>query len=278
MSDPQPPAPDRQAAARQAREQFTKDAEAFAAGQIINDESALEALALLADLAPSDRVIDVACGPGIVATYLAKHAAHVVGVDLTPKMLDLARSRATNQGVGGRCLFVEGSMDDLDVEDERFDVAVSRYALHHAHDVGVVADELVRVVRPGGRLVVVDFGAPDDESVATAYDDAERLRDPSHVRNLTPDGIQSLFAERGCRLISATNYRLPMRVDKLLAASNGTDHAGFALALERSLNTHGLGVNAREVDGVIRFEYPIAGFAFERPRGGNQRIYSGPTR
>ena len=53
-------------------------------------------------------------------------------------------------------------MEALDVPDGSFDVSVSRYALHHAVDVAAVADELVRVVRPGGRIVVVDFAATTD--------------------------------------------------------------------------------------------------------------------
>ncbi len=265
MSDRPSNPHDRLAAHRQSRNQFTKDAESFASGRIMNDEDALEALASLADLHPTDRVVDVACGPGIVATHLAPEVAQVVGVDLTPKMLELARTRAASRGVDDRCRFIDGSMDGLPFPDGCFDVAVSRYALHHAHHVDSVADELVRVVRAGGHIVVVDFDAPADEAVAAAYDEAERLRDPSHVRNLTAADIQSRFTNRGCRLVSETSYRLPMRVDKLLAASNGTDHAGFALAFEESLRTHGLGVKARKVDGVIRFEYPIVGYAFDKP-------------
>ena len=59
-------------------------------------------------------------------------------------------------------------------------------------------------------------------------------------------------------------YRLPVRVDELLARSTGPDHAGFLAAITRSLDDHRLGVDAREVDGVIRFEYPIEGYAFRR--------------
>ena len=208
--------------------------------------------------------MDVACGPGIVATHLATQVSEVVGVDLTPKMLRLARARAASAGVGDRCRFVEGSMDELDLPDESFDIAVSRYALHHAHDVDAVAAELVRVVRPGGRLVIVDFAAPGDESVAGAYDDAERRRDPSHVKNLTPAATRSLFEQRACRVVASTSYHLPMRVDELLARSTGPDHDGFAEAFERSVGHHGLGVNARRADGTIRFEYPIVGYAFDR--------------
>lgn len=56
---------------------------------------------------------------------------------------------------------------------------------------------MVRVLRPDGRVVMVDFVAADDPIVANAYDDAEKLRDPSHVRNLTAAEQRALFESRG---------------------------------------------------------------------------------
>lgn len=131
-------------------------------------------------------------------------------------------------------------MDESGLANQSFDVAVSRYALHHANDVEAVADELTRLVRPTGRVVIVDFAAAPDETTAGAYDDTERLRDPSHVRNLSADQIQSLFERRGWQVVSTATYQLPVRIDKLLASSNGTDHQGFVDAFERSLDNHRL--------------------------------------
>jgi ubiquinone/menaquinone biosynthesis C-methylase UbiE len=247
-----------------ARDQFTVHAESFAAAAVITDGQALDALADLAQVGPGDRVLDVACGPGIVAVHLATAGAHVTGVDLTPRMLELARARADDAGVGDRCEFLEGRMDELAFDDGTFTVTVSRYALHHAADPALVAAEMCRVTAPGGRVVVVDFAADREPDVAAAYDDAERLRDPSHVRNLTADEQRDLFESLGVRLDRTTSYRLTADLDTVLAGSHGVDHDGVRRAFEASLDGHGLGVDARRNGDGILFDYPIVGTVFVR--------------
>lgn len=246
-------------------DQFTVHAESFATAATMNDRQALEALADLAQAGPSDRVLDLACGPGIVATHLATTGAHVTGVDLTPRMLELARARAMDAGCSARCDFVVGRMDDLDADDGAFTVTVSRYALHHAADPAAVAAEMSRVTAAGGRVVVVDFAASDDPAVASAYDEAERLRDPSHVRNLTAVEQRELFESQGLRLDRTVGYRLPADLDAVLAGSHGVDHDGVRSAFEASLDDHRMGVDAHRVGSVIRFHYPIVGAAFIVP-------------
>jgi SAM-dependent methyltransferase len=209
-------------------------------------------------------VIDVACGPGVVAAHLARNGAHVTGVDLTPKMLELARERAAASGCSQLTSFVEGRMEALDFGAASFTVAVSRYALHHAADPSAVVAELCRVVEPGGRVVVVDFAAPDDPVAAGAYDEAERRRDPSHVRNLTRSEQRALFVTRGWEVESESGYRMPARLEAVLARSHGPDHDGVRRAFEASLDNHRLGVDARRTGNGIVFDYPIAAWAFTR--------------
>jgi SAM-dependent methyltransferase len=156
-------------------------------------------------------------------------------------------------------------MDDLPVADNAFDIALSRYALHHSTNPGALADELVRVVRPGGRVVVIDMAASPDRYAASTYYDTERLRDPSHVRNLTFVEQRQLFLDRGCLTAEQREYRLRARVDRILAGSHGPDHDGYRQAFTDSIATHRLGVNARQVHENIEFDYPIVGWAFTAP-------------
>lgn len=248
--------------ARLAVEQFSEHAVSFATSPLMNDVDALASLLDLAAAGPGERVLDAACGPGIVACELAAAGAEVVGVDLTPAMIELATERAAERDVAGRCRFELGAMEALPFADGTFDVVVSRYALHHAADPAVVAAELVRVCAPGGRVVVVDFAATEDRTAATAYDDAERLRDPSHVRNLTAAEQRSLFEASGWSAERTVAYQLPADLDTVLARSHGVDHAGVRRAFEASLDGHGMGVGARRDGDGITFTYPIAGFRF----------------
>lgn len=261
--------PDGDTVLRLAVEQFTVHAESFGSSPVMNDAGALDALVELCALQPGDRVLDVACGPGIVSCRLAEAepTVTVVGVDATPAMVTLAEARAAERRVGDRVTFRAGRMEQLPFADAGFDVVVSRYALHHAADPAAVAAELARVAGPAGRVVVFDFDAGEDPVAAQAYDAAERFRDPSHVRNLTAAEQRALFDAVGLRLDAACAHRLPADLDTVLSRSHGTDHGRVRSAFEASIGGHGLGVGAHRVGDGIAFAYPICGSRFVGPAG-----------
>lgn len=247
-------------------EQFTVHAESFATSAVINDAAALDALLALCAPLPGRRVLDVACGPGIVSCALAAAGASVVGVDATPTMLALARQRAEHEGVAARTRFEPATMEALPFADGSFDLVVSRYALHHAADPAVVAGELSRVAGPSGAVVVVDFDAGPDAEASAAYDEAERWRDPSHVRNLPAEELRSLFSALGWREARRGAYRVAADLDVVLTRSHGVDHAKVRELFEASLDSHRLGVDARRDGERIVFAYPIVGFRFAQTK------------
>jgi SAM-dependent methyltransferase len=94
------------------------------------------------------RVLEVGCGWGELAEWIARETgAEVVAVDLSPRMVDLARERGVDA-----CL---GDVQDLQIDDGEFDVAVAAWMLYHVPDLERGIAELARVLRPGGRLVAV---------------------------------------------------------------------------------------------------------------------------
>jgi len=102
----------------------------------------------LVESVPPGRALDAACGTGRHARHLVDCGHDVVGVDLTPQMLDLARDRVR----GAR--FVEADLTDIPADDDQFDLVVCGLALAHVADLGSAVSELARVTAPGGRLVV----------------------------------------------------------------------------------------------------------------------------
>ena len=96
------------------------------------------------------RALDAACGTGRHAGHLAALGWDVVGVDSTPAMLDVARSRFPDVE------FLDGRLEALPVDDASIDLAVSALAVCHVEDLGPVFAELARVVRPGGTVIVSD--------------------------------------------------------------------------------------------------------------------------
>ena len=80
-------------------DQFTRQAAPFAAAAAIRNAAALNRIVTMAQADPNDTVLDVACGPGLLACAFARVARHVTGIDLTPAMLEQARALQRQQGL-----------------------------------------------------------------------------------------------------------------------------------------------------------------------------------
>jgi ubiquinone/menaquinone biosynthesis C-methylase UbiE len=140
--------------------------------------------------AGDERALDVGTGAGALALALAPHVREVVGVDLVPELLELARTRA--EGLSN-VTFVEGDAARLDFESDWFDLTGTMRTLHHVPRPELVVAELARVTRPGGHVLVVDQLAPTDPLEAVELDRFERARDPSHTRLLPIADLRGLF-------------------------------------------------------------------------------------
>lgn len=115
----------------------------------------------LARPAPGDDLLDIGCGPGILAVRAAEQVApggSVTGVDVSEGMLEVAREKAAAAGVADRVAFELGDMHALRFPDGHFDAVVCSYAMFFARSVTAVGRELWRVLAPGGRLVVATIG------------------------------------------------------------------------------------------------------------------------
>jgi SAM-dependent methyltransferase len=118
-------------------------------------EHAAEPLLGAAKVAAGMRVLDVACGSGVVAGHAARRGAQVTGVDLAPRMVELAR--ALNPG----CMFREASVDALPFEDAAFDSVVCSFGIGHFPDAPAAVAECARVVRRGGFCAFAWWDLPD---------------------------------------------------------------------------------------------------------------------
>jgi demethylmenaquinone methyltransferase/2-methoxy-6-polyprenyl-1,4-benzoquinol methylase len=112
-------------------------------------------LAASAVVRPGDRVLDAACGTGDFALADAQAgAAHVVGVDFSPRMLERARRK------GGHVEWIEGDMLALPFPDASFDSATVGFGVRNVADLELALRELRRVLRPGGRLAILEITQP----------------------------------------------------------------------------------------------------------------------
>jgi SAM-dependent methyltransferase len=117
-----------------------------------------EAFVDLLGIKPGMQVLDVACGTGNLAIPAARKGAQVTGVDIATNLLRQARHRATAEGL--EILFEEGDAEDLAFPDARFDVVMSMFGAMFASNPDLVAAELARVCRHGGKVAMANW-TPD---------------------------------------------------------------------------------------------------------------------
>ncbi|MGE3844589.1 MAG: class I SAM-dependent methyltransferase [Vicinamibacterales bacterium] len=147
-----------------------------------------------------ERALDVGCGTGALAFALSPYVREVVGVDLVPELLAEGRARTA---LFPNVEFAEGNATQLGFETASFDLAGCLRTLHHMSEPERVIEELLRVVRPGGRLLVIDQLAYDDVERAEALDHFERVRDPSHTRCVTDACMRERFNQVGATVVAS---------------------------------------------------------------------------
>jgi len=107
------------------------------------------------NLKAGETILDVACGTGNTAVPAAKKGAKVTGIDLAPNLVEQARARAAAEGVDAT--FEEGDAEALPYPDNSFDTVITMFGAMFAPRPEIVAAELVRVCKPGGRIVMANW-------------------------------------------------------------------------------------------------------------------------
>ncbi|HVY79091.1 MAG TPA: methyltransferase domain-containing protein [Solirubrobacterales bacterium] len=215
------------------RAEFTHQSRSFGVSPAM---TSAETLGTLIELVPEERGaswIDVACGPGVVTRAIAGRVGSVRGVDLTPAMVEEARRRAGEEGVGN-VEFALGDATDLELPSDSFDGAITRLSLHHIPAPGRVVAEMARLVRPGGWVLVSDIIADRDRDANAWREEIERLRDPSHWACHTPASLRAMGEAAG--LVPDTERLIPIEIDFddwLERGSGGADAAGLVARLLR---------------------------------------------
>ena len=180
-------------------DQFAPVAASYTTSAVHADKDALSELLTLVNPRPQDELLDVATGAGHVALTFAPYVARSVAFDLTPSMLQEAATTAKTRGIDN-LETVQGLAESLPFPDGSFDIYTVRLAPHHFADVAGSVKEAFRVLRPGGKYLVVDTASPEDEVLDREIDLIERLRDPSHVRNYKGSEWKAMAEDAGFRV------------------------------------------------------------------------------
>ena len=181
---------------KDARAQFGKTAAAYVSSTTHASGADLERLIAVAAPLPGEHALDVGCGVGHTLRRVAPLVAFAVGADATFEMMQAGRDSVVT---APNAAFAQSDATALPFPDASFDLATCRLAAHHFTDPAAAFRDVRRVLRPGGRFVLVDNYAPDDPALDAFINELEKLRDASHVRNHTIVGWRELLEDAGLR-------------------------------------------------------------------------------
>ncbi len=235
-------------------DQFTRQAIPFA--QLPGHSSSLDLLTALSAPTPADQALDVACGPGLVACHFAPRVGHITGIDITPEMIRQARKAEADRGLTNMSWQV-GAACPLSFPDSAFSLVMTRYSFHHFRDPAGVMSELIRVLRPGGRLLIADVAQTPDK--VAGYDEIELLRDPSHVHALTRAEFAGLFVSPRLGPARFAEYKVEMSLESQLSASFPVEGGAERIRalLREDVGVDRCGVAAHWVGSELHYAVPI---------------------
>lgn len=236
-------------------DQFSQQAIPFT--QVPGHLDAMKTLIELSKVTLADNVLDVACGPGLVACEFAKCAGHVTGVDITPAMIEQAKKRQHEQNLDNITWKV-GDAVPLPYPDNTFSLVITRYSYHHLLDPASALYEMIRVCKPGGRVLVADVGIESTKS--EAYDQLEIMRDPSHTHALTKEEFAALYQKSGLIDCYQGAYGVEIELEAQLKASfpNPGDEPKLRAMVTNDIGVDSLGINARSQNDKVVYTVPIS--------------------
>jgi ubiquinone/menaquinone biosynthesis C-methylase UbiE len=236
-------------------DQFSKQAIPFA--KLPGHLDSIQMLIEMSHVNKTDSVLDVACGPGLVACEFANIADSVTGIDITEKMIEEAKKHQNEKQLKNISWDI-GDINSLPYSDNKFSIVLTRYSFHHFLEPKKVLSEMHRVCKPNGTIMVVDVALPSEK--IDKYNMMEKLRDPSHTKALTHDEFEKLFNNLNLENRRQATYTVEVELEQQLEASfpNQGDDEKIRLLIEQDIGIDELGIHACKRDEKIYFTYPIS--------------------
>ncbi|PYU94406.1 MAG: hypothetical protein DMG25_06845 [Acidobacteria bacterium] len=163
------------------QKQFTKTADAFSTYAVRDTPEVLAEKVEFIKPQPTDLALDVACGPGALALALAPRVRFARGIDLTQEMVRRARQFQRERNIPNAA-FARGEAERLPYPPE------------------LALKEMVRVMKPEGRLAIIDTLGPESDAKFELHNRIESIRDPSHTQSLRLTTFLQMFEERGLEI------------------------------------------------------------------------------
>jgi ubiquinone/menaquinone biosynthesis C-methylase UbiE len=183
------------------KHQFNRQAEIFSNWSVTRNREYLQKYATFCGLTSEDSLLDVACGSGEFSLFAAPRIRSAVGVDISDRMIELARAHAFENNITN-VTFLCHDVSDIPADDNAFSMVVCKSAFHHIHDYEKILGEMIRCCRNNGRISLQDIVAYENDRVNDFFEQMERHIDISHHVSLSKGFIQALYESHNLSITS----------------------------------------------------------------------------
>lgn len=208
--------------------QFGSQAQDYLTSAVHSQGADLQRLATLLTPHQDALVIDLGCGAGHASFVAAKAVKNVIAYDLSAQMLAVVAQAAKEKRLEN-ITTQQGVAESLPFADRSADVIISRYSAHHWHDVGQALREVARVLKPGGKFIMMDVVSPGHPLLDIYLQTVEVLRDTSHVKNYSPGEWLEMASGAGLIIREVSTDRLLLEFTSWIARMRTPEH--FAVAI-----------------------------------------------
>ena len=241
-----------------AQQMFGSQAPVYATSQVHVSDASLEAIIRLAAPGPYAWTVDLGTGAGFTAFAMTQSSMRVVASDLTRPMLQETR-RIGRERQLSNLMLCHNAAEHLPFADDSLDLVTCRVAGHHFADFELALDEIHRVLKVGGSLVMADSVAPEDEAVADWLNDVELRRDFRHINDRKVSVIEGMLAARELEIVARENVRVYLQFNNWVARTVTPDEEVITLRrdfLEGSPEVREAFEIEPTADGDIDFSWP----------------------
>lgn len=218
------------------KQQFSKQSQTFDSYQNEDAKNTFtENVVKAMQLKVNEKVLEVAAGTCGFGRKIAPFAMSVIELDATEAMLQ--KGKAANEKAGLRNVeYKVGLAESIPFEDGEFDIVCTRLAFHHFENPEEVLKEMRRVLKPSGKIAVIDMIADEDEARETA-NRFETIRDNSHSKTLSKNEFMSLLKHAGMTVLYTAEHCIPIEFEKWISLTELTveDEAEIRNAVQADL-------------------------------------------
>jgi len=197
------------------RQQFDLQADKFSNWAITRNMEYMKRYYEFCGIVENDTLLDVACGSGEYAIFCAQKINKVCGVDLSSKMIEVARENARELKLVN-ISFVAQDVFELPFESGLFSIVNSKSAFHHFSDYKTIIGEMKRCCENGGKISIQDIIAYENPKINDYFERLESLIDISHNKTLSYDFITQLFRDNDLEILRSHTITIDLNANEYI--------------------------------------------------------------